>query len=333
MTRTISTTLIGLLTLCILLTSCDNDLKFKVITRAMYVLAYDSTLNQRELICFTPDKITQNYERTLGISVDGLSDIHVKNNVLWVADPVQKRVLSFAFDKNEASEKTEFTYDGFTPFYVAVGDKYFVASDTLTHTLVFQKLKNDDNVRIHSSTAPTQIFWKMGKFYVISGKNVDVYDESALSLRTQITFPHPVSACIPSHVSATVVLDSGQSKYIDLIDFNGDFAANKPFVLTNDKICNTPYVYTQYGSECLTNLYLSDKKLRAQNAVNRGSTPLTNFPAGIQDFEADFFSSQLYYLKGDTLYERGIAANTDSRQVFWKGNLLKGEARQGYVME
>lgn len=297
--------------LSVILSSCDNDERFRVITRQSFVFMEDSAASA-ELLAF--DNLTndfdKNYHTQFGISETGLSDMDGNENELCLADYLQPSVKYILFKEKmtnfSESSKTEtvnHTLTDFIPHKIALGEKYIMALDTIAQKLAFIDKNNNRKTVVYRQIAQKPILVKffMDRFYVATAeKTLQIWDELAFSLREEMTVKGRVYFITPEDfeksVALTILYRSNDSVFSANLSLNSN-NITKNTLVNYTKVLNSPYPALNYGKEWLGQVKLLKTGILS---LTEESTSV-EFTNQVSSMDFDFSNSVLFCTQNNTL--------------------------------
>lgn len=317
---------------------CDDDEKFRIITRQSYLFMEDS-LSSPHLVNYDnlTRKFTQNYHKQFGVSELGLSDMDGKDNEVCLSDYLQPSVKYVVFKEKmnnfsakSSAETISHTLVDFVPHRIALGDNYIIALDTIARKLAFMD-KNSLNKEIiykQSDKKPVLAFAFMGRFYVATEeKTIQIWEESAFAMREELSTQRRIDYITPDDFSKSVSLSllyhSGDSLFSATLSLNNN-NITKNTLINYRKILNSPYNTLSYGKEWLGQV----KLLKTGGITLTDDNGTDEFTVGASSMDFDFSNSVLFCtqhnelrvfenLNDSTLYT-GLPVTGKIRKAFFK---------------
>jgi hypothetical protein len=309
---------IVLLPLLLLMAGCriDDDSNYAIRTYSNFFLV-EKPDGRLSIYQYRPDEhvLDSAWNEKVGIPSADLSDATMVDNLVWVASGPQKVILQVSPTFGSTQER--FGSLPLAPHFIAVGEKQVLVADTAAGKVAFVKRRNGDVQEIAFTGKPGMCIYNSGKFYLqVNDSAVAVYDESALSPRSELTIGLPVDELLLNRYHAILVIThDSASTYRVLIDPNADYLIGQPEPVFYSKIRPTPYFSVRFGEE-----FLRDLQLSGGNLIDEQGTVVAD---SIADFEADFFEGTVFYTRGQDFVVKSIADLTTVDSLSFQGRFIK----------
>ena len=304
------------------LSSCngwDDDSEYEILSRAAYFVCETDVSNHLTVHQLVDTTFIWSWNNQVGVPDEDFSDLKFEEGYLWLSSGNQRKLLQIQPKDN--SIENQWTNLSIRPHHFAIGEKYILIGDTLEEQLAFIKRRNGKVYQTGLGGPPGHILYNHGRFFLEQGySSYVVYDELALAQRSTFTFNHPIlesqfDRYKNLHITTA---DSSDYYYGALSGVNDVFREDALVNFGRTRYSN--YYDDKFGSEFLLDLRQYGPELRAGSVVYADS---------VEDFEVDFFASQLYYtwegemfrkdLKTDRVLTLGVFPERIVRSVYWVG--------------
>lgn len=293
----------------------DDDSGYATRTAAMFFLAEDSLVGESTLVRYEADAVEEGWNERFGISNAALSDVEMKDNLLWLSSGSQKSVLQV----EPGTEKVEERFDNLAirPDFFAVGRLYMLVADAVENRLMFVRLKNGEAVEVPFEGLAGRIIYNNERFYLQSGQSeLIVFDERALTPRFTVDFAHPIlDHQFNRYNNIYVLTGASDSTFNTIVSGPSDVVSAPEQPVNYQKVRYTSYFDARYGSEYLKDLRLSGSQWTSENS------PLLD---PINNFEADFFEGQAYLQRNDSLLRYDLFSQSIEAGIPFNLKLLRG---------
>jgi len=270
-----------------LLFSCryDEDFEFVPKTQQAYFLMDNN--GQREVRRYEPEGNAFLNEWGASKGLNNPGDIAGSGEELWISLPDQSSLARFDIEKDELEN---FPLGNFKAHFLCVGERYLLLSDTLTKQLGFFHLKRKELTTLDLDQQPGKAAYRSTKFYLILGeKDLAIYNELALAPEETLSFERELFDLVIDNRFSTWVYTRDSLNYRTTVSWNSnaiDLAAQE---VPEDKVAHSPYLQPTFDKEFTGIVALSGDRL-------------LNFPAPLaDDFAADFFEANAYFVANDSL--------------------------------
>ena len=293
-----------------LMVSCsfDQDDGSYPITKAAYILLADSLEQNKRILRVNQNVFEPNWQLSFGINQ--VSDITGLGNLLWLANVSSQQIAQVDLAENQIQES--FNTAPLFPHYICVGTDYVLISDTVNQALGFLRLKNGALTQRSLDRPPGMASYRSGRFYVRVGKfEIVAWQEQALANIGNWTFTHQIVDIQQDNMLSTYIYTKDTALFQSAINYNTLQLDRDELAVTFDKIRHTPYQNVNFGKEYLSNVFLTGSRLSMRKA------PEAN------DFEVDFFESNIYLQYGDSLYAYLIPEDKNIPLGQLSGKMLK----------
>jgi hypothetical protein len=283
----------------------DDDTEFYPVTHAVYFHCADTTGSGSSIVRMDSATLIANWNNSFGISNANLSDVKGRGTSLWISSASENKILRI----NLEDESIEETYDGLSlaPHYICPGEKYCFICDTVQNKVGFLKIKNGELLEVNVDADPRQVIYNNEKFYVEIKGSLTLFSETALTSYYSTPVPGDI---VDLHLDAGKAVQAHSAAdslfYNFTIDSNGDILVAGPYVVSWSRAHYSPWIYQQYGTEYLQNIYLTNQLLS-----------LPGFADSTDAFEVDFFESKLYHTWNDSLTVTSLDNLQSERQVYF----------------
>ena len=283
--------------------SFDNNEDYVLETKAGLFLTQDST-GKKSLHRVEKDTTYEGWNvSAFGIQDADLGDMQGQDNELWVSDITHKKIIGYHLAKKERTDN--FSTGALIPHYICVGDKYILLSDTVARKIGYLKRSNGDLTIWDIGYRSGKAAYKLQRFYLPADHRLFILSEPAISEITHHLLQNtPFEMAFDNRTSGFLYAKRNDTLLVSGVDIltgtlQNDNTLPRESPAGYDKIRFTPYRVATFGKELTTNLILANHRIGY--ALPNG---------GIQDFEADFFESKVYYKRNDTLYRQHLSLAT-----------------------
>lgn len=300
----------------------DQDSQFFPETTQSVFLTSSET-SDKHLLFIQDQEVDSTWEVHLGIGLGQLSDMHSLTQELWVSSSSQALIAEVDVSNRTLGHRIQ--TGSFRPHFIGVGNDRIVASDTIANQLGFW---NKDNFRvtiIDVGSRPGLINYRSGKFYIqIGGNAIGIWDERAIAERNRIATSTPIiDILIDNSVSTIAFHKDNSGQFETRISFNTDHSNRQEFPVPHQKIRYTPFLRQSLGKELTSNVILIDSSLIISG--------LQNISDGVEDFEADFTDSEVWFVKEKSLRLYKIIEEREDLISSFSGSLIKSFFNQEIV--
>ena len=280
--------------LILLLLACnfDDDAEFQVQTQAIYFLTEGT--EEKSVTRVTNSGVESNWESSLGLEGNAISGIAGRGDRLWIALEEQQSILEIDAGSGQILER--YSTDPVSPSSLGIGDEYVLVSDSMNNQIAFLNKKNGEWIIRGNVSRPGQIVYRSALFFVVSDQTkVGIWDARAFALTQEVSIGRSIFNIQNDNRFFTYVFSGKDTVFRSRIDYTTRNASEAPERVRFKKILFSPFRTADFGTEWLEPITLSpDQTLSAG-------------PTGqIDDFEVDFFSSNLYYQRNDSLFRFGL---------------------------
>lgn len=281
--------------LSLFLMSCDYDQDFEFVpaTQAAFFLMNEN--GQQQLRKVEADgSILPNWGENLGLAAP--DDIAGNGAELWVSVASDKKLV--LLDLETETQKQSFDLGDFQGHYLCMGSRYLLLSDTVNQALGFFHLKDQELIRISLNQRPGKAVYRSTKFFLQLGdQSVSIYNEQALAPYAELDFSRPIIDLVLDNRYSTWVISKDTQVYQSSISWNSNAIEMEAQPFTASKVRYSPYLQANFGKEFTRQL----------NLVNGRLANSPNPPA--DDFEVDFFESNIYFTFQDSLRIKDVFEN------------------------
>ena len=270
-----------------LLISCryDQDFNFVPQTQQAYFLMQNN--GQLELRLFEPEGnvFLNDWGGSKGLNNPG--DIAGAGEELWVSLPDQSSLARFDIEKDELEN---FSLGNFKAHFLSIGERYLLMSDTLSNQLGFFHLRRKELTTLDLDQQPGKAVYRSTKFYLILGQNdLAIYNELALAPEEILNFDREVFDLLVDNRFSTWVYTRDSLNYRTTVSWNSNAIDLPAQQVAENKLAHSPYLQPTFDKEFTGFVGLAEGRLL--NSPN----PLAD------DFAADFFEGNAYYVANDSL--------------------------------
>ena len=297
---------VALLALSAVFPSCgwDDDREYEVRTRAAFLVAEDVNTGLHKVWRHEAGVLQEGYNRDLGVPDGSFSGLQYRDGELWMGNSSSQEILRIDPSNDEIVERISGL--PLQPHSFSVGERYILLGDTVNNQIAFVRIRNGEAYVVDVPADPGQIWHNNRMFFLQLGdSSIYVYDEWALTTRYEHTLNDRIvetqfNQLLNFYIS--LVDSSGEDLFALVSGTDGSLAVERDNV-NYQKIRFSPYLDDRFGTEWTFDLRLDGTQLSSGTLI---------FPDSLNNFEADFFESRLYYQWNDSLFQYDL--NTQSRQ-------------------
>ncbi len=290
--------------------SFDGDLEYIPRTQAAYFLIQDTFSGPKSILSIQKGRMISSWQEQIGLSTFDLGDMSGNERSFWVSDVARREVLEI--DLSNQLVKNRFVVKGLSPHLICIGERQMLISDTSQYKIGFMELKSGALLIRAVDALPGFATYRSQKFFLVSdGNQIDIYHEKALAKLNTITLSQKID---------DIQLDNGFYTYIygyatrggfeGRIDYSTNALSAEVVEKNFLKSRLSPYKRQNYGREWVLNQLLDER--RTIKTINN-----------IQDYEVDFFESNLYYRKDDSLFVYNYIDQSQKKMGAFTSNFLK----------
>ncbi|MEM8887747.1 MAG: hypothetical protein AAGD28_07150 [Bacteroidota bacterium] len=288
--------ILSFLLIASLLFSCryDQDFEFVPKTQQAYFLMDHN--GQRELRLYEPEGNIFLNEWGVSKGLNNPGDIAGAGEELWISLPDQSSLARFDIENDELEN---FSLGNFKAHFLCVGERYLLMSDTLTNQLGFFHLKRKELTSLDLDQQPGKAAYRSTKFYLILGeKDLAIYNELALAPEESLSFEREIFDLVIDNRFSTWVYTRDSLNYRSTVSWNSNSVDIAAIEVLEDKVAHSPYLQPTFDKEFTGIVALSGNRL-------------LNFPNPLaDDFAADFFEGNAYYVANDSLRLLNLAGES-----------------------
>ncbi len=275
----------------------DNDLAFAPKTLSSFLLLEDSVSGNRSLLEFKNNTAVLDVQNQVSIPVSGLTDVALSADGLWLCDRANQQVILI-----EPLQKTiisTYNFPDIVPHFISIGDKEFLISDSSSGFAEVRKIKNNDQFSFQPLQGPPSLsFFAAGKFYLKKGCcSIGILREGTGTETQSYSLPDTISSPdtivqIQKDYSATIRItaQNGSASKQYNIDPNSELLSGGA-ATNHDWILYSPWQTASFGTEIIGSVSLESQTL-----------PGTGITSTVSNFSCDFFSGNIFYQSGDSLF-------------------------------
>ncbi|MCK5922744.1 MAG: hypothetical protein KAG66_17510, partial [Methylococcales bacterium] len=298
----------------------DDDSDYAVRTQAVYFVCENGIAGDLRIHEYIAPSLSLDWHHQFGVSNQELSDFSFADGSLWLSAAEQRQLLEIdPATKQVLESHAELPL---RPHHFAVGERYILLGDTVDGALAFIKRKNGQMIQAEFEGKPGPTLYNNARFYMEYGDSgMVIYDEVALTPRSNISFANPVIESQFNRYRNVVVSTKDEDKFFTaIVSGVDDQLTAEGFQVNFQQARYTPYLENRYGDQHLENLRL------IQNILYSESVP---FPDSMRNFEADFFEGNAFFQWKDSLFVYSLAKaevmdahpfqRSITRSVIWLG--------------
>lgn len=273
--------------------SCRYDQDFNFVPKTQQAFFLMDDKGQRELRLYEPEGNIFLNDWGSSKGWNNPADIAGSGEELWISLPDQNSLLRYDIEKDESDN---FSLGNFTAHHLCIGERYLLMSDTLANQLGFFHLKREELTTIDLDQQPGKAVYRSTKFYLILGeKELGIYNELALAPLELISFEREIFDVLIDNRFSTWVYTRDTANYRTTVSWNSNAIDLTAQEVPQSKVQHSPYLQATFEKE-FTGL------------VGMAEGRLLNFPApDADDFEADFFEGNAYYVANDSLRQLNLS--------------------------
>ena len=282
-----------------LLFSCRYDEDFNFVPKTQEAFFLMDHNGERALRLYDPEGnvFLNDWGREKGLMNPG--DIAGAGEELWIGLPDQNSLARYDIPKDELET---FSLGNFATHHLCIGDRYLLLSDTLSNQLGFFHLRRKELTTLDLDQKPGKAVYRSTKFYLILGeKELAIYNELALAPEEVLGFDREVFDLVVDNRFSTWVYTRDTLNYRTTVSWNSNSIDLPAQQVSENKLAHSPYLQPTFDKEFTGFVGLADGRLL--NSPN----PLAD------DFAADFFEGNAYYVANDSLWLLDLAG--ESRRV------------------
>ena len=232
---------------------------------------------------------------------EGLLWIALQNpNAIWSIDPVTDEI------------QQRIPLGSVRPDFLSIGENSILTGDSSSRQLAFFDRNAEELIVDTLSGQPGHMVYRSQKYYVQTDtQEVSIYIEPAFAPISVVRLSHPIVEMGLDNGVQTIVVTQAPNEFVQAnINYNTNRLQTE-FSVRYRKFRPTPFDHQIYGREYLENARLNDLRF---------------FPGDLQpttDYELDFFESQLYLIRRDSLIQRSLISNEERYIRNFSDSLLK----------
>jgi hypothetical protein len=287
--------------LLIFFSSCalDTDDAYYPVTKQQFLLVGDA---QRNLLHIQQGEVNDDWLSQQGWAAQ-VNDMDVSGDIFWFASGQSQEL--FRWDA-ATGENQIFSTSPFQPHAIVAGDRFLTLVDSVNQKLGFWDPETASFlIDMPWESEIGDALYISGKYFLQKGKRkIEVLLESNLQTAAEISFEKDILNIQLSPSLSLYVLTADSLVYEQTISyFSYTPAIYSRRLGSYDGIKITPYLRAQYGKEWLGNIWEQN-----QNLFNRNPNFL--IINDVTNYVVDFFESQLFFQRNDSLYSHDIREAT-----------------------
>ena len=203
---------------------------------------------------------------------------------------------------------------------MAVGTSYILLSDTSQRKLGFLRIRDARLVQLQLDEAPGQAVYRSAKFFIRLGeKQVGLYHEEALTEVKRWSLQREIVDIQLDRELYTLIFTRDSLLYESRINYNTQQMENVEVKVDYDKIRYPTYKRASFGKEYIREVFIRDQQLSPSNSPKA------------DDFEVDFFESNIYFQRNDSLFTFHILTGATRSAGILDGKMLKAHFFQNSI--
>ncbi|MEM6634023.1 MAG: hypothetical protein AAF694_30385 [Bacteroidota bacterium] len=263
----------------------DDDGEFFPITsQAFFLLGADEGTNRR-FVRIEGDQVTENVGTQWGVSQEQVGDFYLDEEILWIGDVTQKRLIKIDLEDSEDQESIDLGQ--LTPHFLQAGDRHVLLSDTLSNQIGFLHKRRMDLVVRTLEEQPGIAAYRSGKFYLqIGDSSVSIFQEQSFSETDKFDLGGPIKSIqIDPSTTFTYVYFLNEELMGVRIDFNTNGLSGFSIPNGVEKILHSTIDTPRFDKESTGLATLFSDGIFRLEALSLGQ---------VEDVSVDFFENQVY---------------------------------------
>ncbi|MEM7369193.1 MAG: hypothetical protein AAF587_11385 [Bacteroidota bacterium] len=302
--------------LSLLLIACrfDGDEVYYPVTERGYILGIHPLDGSKEILRIDQQSLHRHWENSWQGLGGKISDMAGQEDRLWLSSGEGNRLIEI--DLKTETQVRQIDLPQFSPHYLSIGTTYVLLSDTLSNQVAFLNQKTESLTVLALDHQPGEAMYIAPVFYLLMGqKEIQILHETALAPLGELSLEHPHESLAYDYRN-TVICYSRRTE--DSVLFQTDIDVNTFQILAPavqlpfNKVRHSPYRSQNFGKERTNSVRL---------LTNGNLTPEV-FEA-VTDFEIDFFESNYYYVRRDSVFRYHIDSQSRSALGAFGGTFHK----------
>ncbi|MEO0469459.1 MAG: hypothetical protein AAF206_07565 [Bacteroidota bacterium] len=275
----------------------DGDLRYQVRTQRGFFWSQADD-GSRGIWVWQAGNLMPQAEAAWGVAAEDVLSIDGREGELWIG--LQNPNEAWQLDPLTDEVLQRIPLGDFQPHFLSIGESTLLLGDSSRQQIAFYDRSSESLVVDTIPGIPGQMAYRSQKYFVQTGpQQLTIYIESAFAPISEISLSHPiVDLVLDNGVQTIAITRTGDDFFQSAINYNTNRLQDE-FSVRYRKLRPTPFDHQIYGREYLQNIQLNGQRL---------------FPGDLQpveDFEIDFFESQLFLIRNDSLIQRSLLSEEE----------------------